>query len=292
MSEVKVYKRSLINKYFTDDMYIKLYELTISSGIDNNERYLMIQDYLKEWGIPYTSLGCGTNRCSTLIDGYAVKFALDKDGSIDNRREMLYSKDLQPYVTKCYECTPSGLISVHEYVEIFTQDEFRSRQVEMREILEAISEQYLVGDIGITTKNYVNWGTRLDGTICILDYAYCYNTTFGTFTCTCDDTSIIHYDKNFVDLVCPTCGRKYTFGDIRRRITRKGQEEEIGDIRRIGYNLKKAEEMLPVVKEFEPVDKSKKKKKEKSKADIAIENYHKMKNRSEQDWDYPESQRK
>ena len=80
MSEAKVYKRSLINKYFTDDMYIKLYELTISSGIDNNERYLMIQDYLREWGIPFTSLGCGTNRCSTLIDGYAVKFALDHDG--------------------------------------------------------------------------------------------------------------------------------------------------------------------------------------------------------------------
>ena len=31
---------------------------------------------------------------------------------------MIYTKALQPYVTKCYECTPSGLISVHEYVEI------------------------------------------------------------------------------------------------------------------------------------------------------------------------------
>ena len=80
MSEAKVYKRSLINKYFTDDMYIKLYELTISSGIDNNERYLMIQDYLREWGIPFTPLATGTNRCATLIDGYAVKFALDHDG--------------------------------------------------------------------------------------------------------------------------------------------------------------------------------------------------------------------
>lgn len=80
MSEVKVYKRSLINKYFTDDMYIKLYELTISSGIDNNERYLMIQDYMKDWNISYTCLAAGTNRAALLIDGYAVKFALDKDG--------------------------------------------------------------------------------------------------------------------------------------------------------------------------------------------------------------------
>ncbi len=80
MSEAKVYKRSLINKYFNDNLYIKLYELTISSGIDNNERYIMIQDYLKEYGVPFTPLGAGTNRAALLIDGYAVKFALDKDG--------------------------------------------------------------------------------------------------------------------------------------------------------------------------------------------------------------------
>lgn len=197
---------------------------------------------------------------------------------------MIYSKALQPYVTKCYECTPSGLIAVEEYVEIFTQDEFRSKQSEMREILEAISEQYLVGDIGITTKNYVNWGTRLDGSICILDYAYCYDTNFNTFVCGCDETSILQYDKNFVDLVCPKCARKYTFGDIRRRITRKEQEEEIGDIRRIGYNLHKAEEKLPLVTEFEPVKKGRKK--EKSKVDKIIEDYHKTEEHI-QDWDYP-----
>ncbi len=157
----------------------------------------------------------------------------------------------------------------------------------MREILEAISEQYLIGDIGITSKNYVNWGIRPDGSICILDYAYCYNTTFGTFTCSCDDTSILQYDKSFVDLVCPTCGKRYTFGDIRRRITRKAQEEEIGDIRRVGYNLTKAEEMVLRVDEFEPEDKSKKK--NKSDVDIIIENYHKNKDGAgEQDWDYPQ----
>ena len=152
------HKRSLINKYFTKEIFIELYQISLSSGIDNNDKYLLILDCLKKHNIPYTNLGCGTNRCSCMIDGYAVKFALDNDGRIDCKREMLYSKALQPYVTKCYECTPDGTIAVEEYVEIFTQDEFRSRQSEMREILEAISEQYLVGDIGITSKNYVNWG--------------------------------------------------------------------------------------------------------------------------------------
>ena len=31
------------------------------------------------------------------IEGYAVKIALDEAGMIDNKREMLYTKDLQPY---------------------------------------------------------------------------------------------------------------------------------------------------------------------------------------------------
>lgn len=282
------YKRSLINKYFSKEMYLHIYEIMLTHGVDNNAKYLMIQDYLNECNIPFNPLGCGTNRSAILIDGFVVKFALDSDGSIDSRKEALYSKILQPYVTKCYECTPSGVISVHEYVEIFTQDEFRSRQNEMREILEAISEQYLIGDIGITSKNYVNWGTRLDGSICILDYAYCYDTNFSTFVCSCDETSILQYDKNYVDLICPKCGRKYTFGDIRRRITRKDHEEEIGDIRRIGYNLHKAEEVLPIIKEFEPQKKTKKK--EKSRADIIIEEYHKNKDVPAQDWDYPDQQ--
>lgn len=290
MSETKpknVYRRSLINKYFTKEDYLHIYEITLTSGIDNNDKYILIQEYMRERGIPFTPLGAGTNRGTCLIDGYAVKFAFDNDGDLDSLKEMLYSKVLQPYVTKCYECTPSGLISVHEYVEIFTQDEFRTKQAEMREILEVLSEQYLIGDIGITSKNYVNWGMRPDGSICILDYAYCYNTSFSVFTCDCDDTSILQYDKAYVDLVCPTCGKKYTFGDIRRRITRKEHQEEIGDIRRVGYNLTKAEEMVLRVDEFEPEDKSKKK--NKSDVDIIIENYHKNKDGAgEQDWDYPQ----
>lgn len=284
----KKHKRSLINKYFNKDIFLEMYAITLSSGIDNNDRYIMMQDILRNHNIPFTPLGCGTNRASVLIDGYALKIALDKDGGIDNRREAIYSKALQPYVTKCYECTPNGMLAVEEYVEIFTQDDFRSRQSEMREILEAISEQYLVGDIGITAKNYVNWGIRLDGTICILDYAYCYNTTFGTFRCSCDDTSILQYDKNFVDLICPKCGRKYTFGDIRRRITRKAQEDEIGDIRRIGYNITKPDEDVTVVKEFEPEVKTKEKKV--NKVDMIIKEYYKHKEEGKigtQDWDNP-----
>ncbi len=83
MSEVKpkkVYRRSLINKYFTQEDYLRLYEITLTSGIDNNEKYILMQEYLRDRDIPFQPLGCGTNRQSLMIDGYAVKFALDSDG--------------------------------------------------------------------------------------------------------------------------------------------------------------------------------------------------------------------
>lgn len=141
---------------------------------------------------------------------------------------------------------------VCEYVHIFTEQEFRANKEIMREILEEISTNFLIGDAGITSKNYVNYGSRSDGSVCILDFAYIYNVRFGTFVCSCDDTSILKYDENFVNLICPHCGRKYEFGQIRRRISRKAQEEEIGDIRRLSYNVTKDGDVVKIVDKFEP----------------------------------------
>ena len=105
----------------------------------------------------FTSLGSGTNRFGILIDGYAVKFALDSDGMIDNRREFLYSQDLYPYVVKVYEAFPNGLVAVTEYVEIFNIEAFYKYENKMKEILSDIANNYLVGDVGVTGKNYVNF---------------------------------------------------------------------------------------------------------------------------------------
>ena len=156
------------------------------------------------------------------------------------------------------------MVSTSEYVEIFTIDDYIERKDEMREILEEISNAgFLLGDVGVSSKNYINWGIRSDGSICIMDFAYIYDTKFSTFTCRCGD--LLKYDSDFNELICPSCGEKYTFGQVRRRITRKMQADEIGDIRRLGYNLTKDVEEVPYVDAFEPkmVTQSRKKKKEK-----------------------------
>lgn len=283
-----VKKRSLINTYFTNELKMELFKVTMEVNLDNNAKGTVIKELLTEFNVPYTSLGSGTNRMAVLIDGYAVKIALDKDGMIDNRREMLYTKDLQPYVVKVYECTQNGLLAVTEYITIFTLDEYNTNQETMRDILKEISKMFLIGDVGITNRNYVNWGTRDSGEICILDFAYIYSVKYKTFTCTCDDTTVLRYDNDFVYLICPNCGKKYRFAEIRKRLSRKAQEEEIGDILRLGYILSKPEELVEIKPEFEPnkENKTKKKKtKEKTARDIAWEKHLQRKNKKYEEWD-------
>ena len=73
-------KRSLLLKYFSKDLYIEILRITMISDADNNEKGFLIKDLLRKNNIPFSPLGSGTNRIAVLIDGYAVKIALDRDG--------------------------------------------------------------------------------------------------------------------------------------------------------------------------------------------------------------------
>ena len=236
--------RSLIKKYFPDDLIVQLGALTQAHDVDNNTKTLDVIELLNQYHVPFSPLGNGTNRYGILIDGYAVKIALDRAGVIDNQREYKYSEKLYPYVIKVFEC--NKLIAVTEYVTIFEQQDYIDNQAKMREILHDITENFLAGDIGVSSINYVNWGMRPDGSITILDFAYIYDLSYRGFLCTCEDEGVLQYDNDYNYLVCPFCRRKWTFADIRKRISRKDELEEIGDIYQLGYVLRSAEEELPI----------------------------------------------
>lgn len=273
--------RSILLQYISKELYMELYKL-IELDVDNNTKGFELKNLLRKYNVPFTPLGSGTNRFGVLIEGYAVKFALDSDGMIDNRREMLYTKDLYPYVVKVYEAFPNGLAAITEYVEIFNMDSFYNYEDTMKEILAEISNNYLVGDVGVTGKNYVNWGLRhncIDDDICILDFAYIYNVKFNVFKCSCGH--FLQYDENYVGFECPECGKKYTFGEIRRKVSRKDQEKEIGDIRRLGYILHSASETKEINPNF-TIDPSKKKKKKISDTDRYIKEYKQRKKLQEE----------
>lgn len=262
-------KYSLIKDKFSIDVLIELTKVTMME-CDNNTKCVYIREILHENGIEFDGLGSGTNRyginMQSNIGMVAVKIALDSDGMIDNRREFKYGKKLYPDVCKVYECTVNGLIAVFEYVTPFDIGDLNRHEDEIREILERVSAVYMIGDVGIDPKNYKNWGIRIrDGKeeICMLDFAYIYEISYKLFTCGCDGMTLLKYDENFVDLVCPKCGRKYKFAHIRRKVTRKKQEEEIGDIRKLGYVLHNAVEMVQDVIEFLPKQERKKQQKKK-----------------------------
>ena len=232
--EKKLY-RSLLLEEFTPERCFELEKLSRSFSISNNKKVDIVRQKLDEWGIEYASLGPGTNRYAFMKDGYVIKVALDKDGKIDNKREFIYSLPLQPYVIKCYETFADGLLAVFEYVEIFTIDDYWKSQERMREMLSDIAQNFLIGDVGISSTNYVNWGFRDDGSLVILDYAYIYSVAFKKFTCNCSPHSVLHYDKDFNNLICPICGKKYDFKTIRKKISREDQDAEIGDLTEKGY---------------------------------------------------------
>ena len=250
----KVHRRSLLNRYFTDEIKMELLKITFLTEFNNNEKSELARKVLNKYNIPYNSLGNGTNRLGVQIDGYAVKIALDADGMIDNRRETLYSSKLQPYVIKVYEAYQNGLIMVCEYVRPFGMDDLSMYKGRVQSILKEISETFFIGDVGLTPKNYANWGFRLSNNeVVCLDFAYIYSVSYNLFRCPKCKDRLLKYDNNFVKLSCPICGREYEFGDIRRRISSAKQEEEIGNILRLSYVIKggKTEEVFDEVPEFE-----------------------------------------
>lgn len=269
--------RSRIKEYFSTELLLELEEIRLAHGIDNTEKVAEVIDTLHKYDIPYAPLGKGTNRYGIILDGYAFKIALDRAGCIDNQREFKYGRLLYPSVVKVYECLDGGLLAAFEYVETFNLDMFYAKQSEMREILGELSERFLIGDIGITTVNYANWGSRRDGSICILDFAYIYSLSYKGFRCTCDAGSLLEFDRDYVNLVCPICRKKFSFDTIRRRITKEDEINEIGDIKEIGYILSSKEEeheLDPEKSEYLEKKKKNKKKKRCLPEDDELEDYN------------------
>ena len=230
--------RSRIKEIFSVDLLIELNYVTYMD-INNKQKGDEVQKILKDKGIKFLPLGSGTNRLGIQIDDTVYKIALDKHGMIDNKREFKYTDKLQPYVIKVYECTPDGMVMACEPFSPLSEVEMKESRDEMIEILSKIAKHFFIGDIGFNTDNYANWGRRkTDKSLGILDFAYIYSVDYNTFRCNqCVERGFLKYDKNYVNLICPHCGAEYTFGAIRRRITRKDESREIGDIRELSYNI-------------------------------------------------------
>ena len=236
--------RSLIHELFPLELRIEIDLLSRRRDIVNEEKQDEIFNLLRKYNIydDITKLGQGTNRYAFRIKGYVVKVATDADGKIDNLKEFKMAKRLFPHVARTYEVARNGTLLVAEYIQPFSSSsELMAHADQIREILGKFSSVYLIGDVGIDSKNYVNWGCRTgsDEPVC-LDFAYIYDVSSSYFICSrCKHNSMLVPNKDFTLLYCPSpdCGAKYTFEDIRMRIGSDPHRLEIGDLEEEGYLL-------------------------------------------------------
>ena len=263
--------RSLIHEQFPKELRVKIALLSKRRDIINSEKQEELFKLLREYKIEgITPLGPGTNRYAFKLNGFVIKVATDHDGIIDNLKEFKMAKRLYPHVTKIYEVSENGTLLVAEYIQPFSSyAEMYTHADEIREILRNFSSVYLIGDVGITAKNFANWGLRVgsDSPVC-LDFAYVYDVSSELFVCRkCKTNSMLVPDRDFVKLMCPAkgCGAVYEFSDIRRRIGNDLHRQEIGDLTEEGYLMGSSNiltELTPERSNYLEVPKSSKEKEE------------------------------
>ena len=235
--------RSLIQEEFPLDLRVKIELISKRRDITNAEKQEEIFKALREFNIKdVVPLGPGTNRYAFKLKGFVVKVATDHDGKIDNLKEFKMAKRLFPYVTKTYDVSENGTLLVAEYIQPFmSYGEMAVYGDKIKDILKKLSSVYLIGDVGLTAKNYANWGLRVgsDEPVC-LDFAYVYDVSSELFVCKeCKSGSMLVPNSDFTALICsnPACQKKYLFEDIRRRIGNDLHRHEIGDLAEEGYKL-------------------------------------------------------
>ena len=155
--------RSLILENFPFELRVELDLLSRRRDIRNKEKqdelFAILRKYKLQNLVP---LGSGTNRYAFKLNGYVVKFATDRDGTIDNMKEFKIAKRLWPHVIQVHEISSNGCLLVCEYIQPFdTYAQMLEHKEEIREILNKLSSVYLIGDVGISEKNFRNWGVRI-----------------------------------------------------------------------------------------------------------------------------------
>lgn len=223
----KIEVTSIISRYIPEDCETILCYI-LSLDITNYAKRYEIDKVLNDYNVEHTILGAGTNRLGIKFGPYAFKFALDEEGRIDNLHEFKHAPELSKCVVTCYEMRDDAYILVTEYIEVITTQEFTSSSTRISDEEEAVINEmtlnYVIGDIGVTGKNCNNWGKRqtTSGTeYAVLDFAYIYRKE-NIFVCPyCSNPkkmSIRPYDKGR-KLKCITCEQVFNFPDIANLLT-------------------------------------------------------------------------
>lgn len=237
--------RSFIHEKIPEDLRVDLDLLSRRRDLRGEEKAEEVIKLFRKYDVgDISQLGPGTNRYGLKLDGFVIKVATDKEGKIDNLKEFKMAKVLV-HVPHTYEVSENGILLTAEYVQPFeSYTEMMRYSDRIREILTEWSSVYLIGDAGITSKNFANWGLRVgtEDVVC-LDFAYIYDVSSNIFVCRkCNAGSMLVPNKDFTKLVCPNpaCQKDTTFEDIRSMISNEYHRKQIGDLSEEGYIMTKS----------------------------------------------------
>lgn len=197
----------------------KIGEVAYQKGMRATSRKNRVIEILKEYNIPFTEVGTGTNRFIVRYDGFALKIALDKEGIADNKQEWVMSGMLAPNVATAHDISKGGHLLVADYAPAFTSyQEMTFYDTQIRKILENWGSRFLLGDVGFNRVNYANWGLLGGKPVCI-DYAYIFPASMDLFKCNCGCKRMKFVDDTFSAYKCTECGREYQDRELRCKIS-------------------------------------------------------------------------
>ena len=98
-----------------------------------------------------------------------------------------------------------------------TKQEFVDSKYHIRAILQEITEDWLICDMGTISKNWLNFAYRDDGSLVVIDYGYVYPLDRKIMHCKkCGGT--LKWDPDFASLNCTRCGKRHDPIEIRDRM--------------------------------------------------------------------------
>ena len=203
-----------------------------------DQRLQMNDEIMKSRG--FMRLTQGTNRAvykHLEAQHFVFKIAISDPGRKDSPAEMINQHKLKPFVAKCFDVSPTGIVGSFERVEdITSKEQFLNIADDVFTLLyDHIIGKYVMADIG--TNFFRNYGIRIGFGPVLLDYPMLYEVDgaklfcngIGPFGLPCGGA--IDYDEGANFLYCEKCGKQYTAAHLRKAID-ENQIEIITPIRR------------------------------------------------------------
>lgn len=248
-------ENGVINEYFRTfrsrlntlplDLKCKLAEVPLQKGMRATSRRDKVIELLDEYKINWVQLGTGTNRYIVKYDGYALKIALDQEGIADNKQEFAICESLMPNVAYAYEISSGGHLLVASYCPAFsTANEMYLHRNAISNILQNWSKRYLLGDVGISSVNFANWGLAPGGRPVCIDYAYIFPVGINVFKCICGNQSMEFATGDFTKYRCTKCKKEYEDRELRAKISPDERARLFKNVN--GLEMREAVEEHPV----------------------------------------------